>query len=75
MAVDSKGLAAQRRAVRAHKERIFVVSRTFRTGPDIIRILFNGNYYDVGPADLARLESGKLTPEDLELYPVDLGES
>lgn len=70
MAEHVKGLTAQRRAVRAHKERIFITSRRFRSGPDLIRVLIDGEYYDVGPSDLASLESG-MTPEDLELYPVN----
>lgn len=69
----AKGLAAQARAVRAHKQKVIVASRLYRDGPVVTRVLIDGLYYDVRPYDLTLLQSGEFTPAELELHPVDEG--
>jgi hypothetical protein len=64
-------LAAQAAAVRSHKQRVVVSSRTYSTRrPFRARVLVDGEYYDVGKRELAHLEAG-ITPTDLDLQPVE----
>lgn len=64
-------LGAQRNAIQAHKQRVFVAMRRHGPGRDMqARVLIDGEYYDVDARQLAKLQGGA-TPQDLELYPAD----
>ena len=66
----ARAIAAQRKAVQGHKQRLFVAMK--RHGPGSgqtrSRVLVDGEYYDVDARQLAKLQAGA-TPQDLELYP------
>ncbi|TKT80006.1 hypothetical protein [Aquamicrobium sp. LC103] len=60
---------AQRKAVAAHLERVFISSKLFHRHGMTARVIVDGNMYEVGETDLKRLQAGR-TPQDLELYPI-----
>ena len=63
-------IAAQRRAVRAHKERVLVSMKRFHTdGHMTARVAIGGRSYDVKESELTALQRG-LTPDELALDPV-----
>lgn len=68
--IDSHRPLAQRKAVKAARDRLFITTRRYRQGTTTYRVLTGGELYDVDERQLEALQTGN-RPPDIDLDPIE----